>query len=268
MGVELPAAHSSITAAWTIADSLNDAHVAADIELLSSVNYVGIAVYESTSIDNVQYLDVDASFWLPKIGKQALYLKLEPMRGADATSVLRDMYNVLDQFNIPANKLVGVASDGASVFQGSRTGVLCTIQREFSQFFLTNHCPAHRTNLAAQGLKHEFISSFDILIKAVSAHFKNSVQRKQAFNQVQVDLNLPQHNLLFSCATRWLSNSPALDRLIEQLPALLKYSHDVLVKERNPEMVFVSNQLCQLETLLLLPLASQILGELNILCKV
>lgn len=186
VGVDLPPAHCSIKSAWTIADSINDAHVVSDMALLAEVNYVGIAVDESTSIDNVQFLDVDASFWLPKVGKQTLFLKLEPMQGADAQSVLRDMYNVLDQFNIPARKLVGIASDGASVFQGSRTGVLCTVKREFSPFCVTTHCPAHRTNLAAQGLKHEFISSFDILIKAVSSHFKNSVQRKQAFNKVQV----------------------------------------------------------------------------------
>lgn len=268
LGTKLPSAHSSISSAWSMADSIAQAHVLTDIKLLNSVPYVGIAVDESTSIDTVQYLDVDATFWMPKVGKKSIFLKLEAMKGADAQYVLRDIFNVLDGFKIPATKLVGVASDGASVFQGHRTGVLCTIQREYSPFCQTTHCPAHKTNLCAQGLQHEFVEAFDVLVKAISSHFKNSVQRQQAFLSVQQLLNLPEHRLLYSCQTRWLSNSPALDRLLEQFPALIKYSHDVLEETRNPEMVFVSNQLCQLELVLMLPLASLILSELNVLCKV
>lgn len=270
MGVKVSASHRSGTSAWGFAEALSSAHVEADKELLSTAPFLGFSLDESTSIDSVQYLSIEAFSWLPRQGRLSLFLELRPVTEVDAVGILGAIQACLQFFNITdcSRRIVGLAADGASVFQGQHNGVFTRATRTLSPFAVSTHCPAHRVNLAATDLKSPILSTLTNMSHAISNHFSKSSKRQNAYQLVQQSLQLPAHKFLYGCATRWLSELSCYERMWEQYAGLLVYGHSLLDNDRNPDIVYLCNALCNLDVCLQLPLVILVLSELNSLCKV
>lgn len=195
--VPMAESHLSSTSAWQLVESLNSAHVHEDKELLLQAPFVGIAMDESTSIDLHTYLSVEATMYIPRVGRRQLFLKLQQLDKADAAGVTAAMQSVLQEFGIDsdkiARKLIGVAADGASTFQGEFTGVISRVQSGLAPYLIGTHCPAHRLNLAAKSLDDCLLERLVQITTVVNTHFCKSSKRMQAYEQVQVKLSLPQH---------------------------------------------------------------------------
>lgn len=67
------------------------------------------------------------------------------------------------------------------------------------------------------------------LISSALSLLHCSNKRYAEFERVQLNLGVPQHQILRGVETRWLSILPALERLLEQYPALLVFFDSVRV---------------------------------------
>lgn len=189
--------HMSSSSAWGMVDSLNEAHIQQDVSLLASAPFVGVAMDESTSNDLATYLACEATFWVPKVGRQQLFMKLQLLEACDALSVTEAMVAVFAEFKIDqellARKLIGLAADGASTFQGEFTGVIARVVSGLAPFVTGTHCPAHRLNLAAKSLDDAQLEHLVNITSTTNNHFSKSSKRMQAYNVVQKKFGLPEH---------------------------------------------------------------------------
>lgn len=114
-------------AAWDLVEAMNSAHKDADCKILQEVPFIGISMDESTTVDNVQYLSIEATYWIPTAGKRSMFIELCEVPSANAATICSTLVQCLGSFGLSdeqiAHKLIGLAADGASVFQGQHNGV-------------------------------------------------------------------------------------------------------------------------------------------------
>lgn len=266
----ISSAHRSSSSAWAFVESLNAAHLQFDQRLLKSVPYFGLSMDESTTVDSTQYLSLECCFWVPRVGKKNIFLELRAVEETDAPSILAAIVSAIHSFgfaDVP-RRLVGLASDGASVFTGQHNGVFVRASRSIAPFAMSTHCPAHRVNLCAASISSTVLTTLEHLSTSLNHHFNKSSKRQLAYAAIQEKLGLPSHKLLYGCETRWLSEVASFERIYEQYSGLITYAHNVIEQERLPDLVFTATSLCNVELCLQLPLVLRILGELNALVKV
>lgn len=151
---------------------------------------------ESTSCDLFTFLSVVATMWIPRVGRRQLFLKLHKLENADAAAVTNALLEVLIEFGLKdelPKKLVGVAADGASTFQGQLGGVIARVVASMAPFTVGTHCPAHRINLVAQSLDDALLQKLVQVTTVVNNHFSKSSKRMQSYAAVQKTLDLPAH---------------------------------------------------------------------------
>jgi len=87
-------------------------------------------------------------------------------------------------------------------------------------------CFAHTLQLVVNdGLKSQR-AVIDVVAKTrnIGTHFNPSVLVKQRLRSIQVTLSVPQHSILQSVPTRWISVFIMLERALEQKSALAFYA--------------------------------------------
>ena len=105
---------------------------------------------------------------------------------------------------------------------GVREGVAAYAKKENPGVFILG-CPCHRLNLAAEkgACTLPFIPA-DILV-SIYYYLEKSSKRHKELKEVQKLCGTENHKILKHVCTRWLSLEKALNRMLEQWPALLEY---------------------------------------------
>jgi hypothetical protein len=121
-----------------------------------------------------------------------------------------------------ANRLIGIATDGAAVMIGQHRGLITSRRNTAAPWMDAIQCDAHRLNLSAGVLKRdELVTSITAVLDAAEAHFCKSPQRVNMLRNAAESVG--QSYLVPMC---WLCILPVIDRLLAVLPVLLAYSLD------------------------------------------
>jgi hypothetical protein len=120
------------------------------------------------------------------------------------------------------DKLVCFGSDGASVLQGKKNGVLVQIQRQHAPHCQRMHCVAHRTNLAVEVLlEFEMISAIEKLLKKLYTYFSKSPKRHLELEKLSELLQSKEGNFLHNVKIQWISMLSPLKRVLSEYRVLL-----------------------------------------------
>jgi len=139
--------------------------------------------------------------------------------------LLQKLLQALGKFNLPLDKLCGVATDGAPATVGKRKGMVALlkemdargIRHDTLVFF---HCILHEQSLCAKSVKFNHVVSVDTdCINFIKKRDLNN----RIFKQVLKDFNADYDDLLYFCAVRWTSCGNMLGRFHSLLPEIIEF---------------------------------------------
>ncbi|XP_011409071.1 PREDICTED: zinc finger protein 862-like, partial [Amphimedon queenslandica] len=172
---------------------------------LSTVKQLGLVV---------QYLDMETAT------AETKYLKLidlSPAVHATADVIVKAVTAYLEEKASPApglQKLIGAASDGASVMVGRDNGVIVQLKIKVPGLIAT-HCSAHRLALAASDAAHTtpWFARFERILNQVYSFFSRSAVHTAELVEIQRMMDHPKLKLKKPSETRWLSLENAVSAL-------------------------------------------------------
>ena len=106
-----------------------------------------IMLDESTDISVEKKLSICVRYL--KLGEpQTIFLCNVDLPDGFAHTIISKVVEQFDKLGIELSKRTSLATDGAAVMMGRKTGVVTQLQSKHSQFCVQTHCIAHRLNLA------------------------------------------------------------------------------------------------------------------------
>ncbi|XP_065650307.1 general transcription factor II-I repeat domain-containing protein 2-like [Hydra vulgaris] len=135
-------------------------------------------------------------------------------RGIDLKEALD---TVLVKANVPKNKLVSVATDGAISMVGKHIGLMGLLNSDPTYpEFIPVYCVIHQEHLATKHFNFPIVfKSVVEIVNYVQSNAKNYRQFKNFISEL--DLADKPSDLSFYCVVRWLSSSDVLYRFVELL---------------------------------------------------
>ncbi|XP_065675532.1 protein FAM200A-like [Hydra vulgaris] len=185
---------------------------------LKNCEAFNLALDESTDIQDKPQMAVFVRYVTSDVLVKEELLDLvelkDTTRGIDLKEALN---NVLVKANAPKNKLVSVATDGATAMVRKHIRLMGLLNSDPTYpEFIPVHFVIHREHLAA---KH---FNFPIVIKSVLEivnYIQSNAKNHRYFKNFVSELDLANKpsDFLFYCAVRWLSRSDVLYRFVELL---------------------------------------------------
>ena len=160
---------------------------------------------------------------------------LEKNDSANATAMFETITSNLQACTLSTKKLIGLATDGASVMVGRKNGLAAKL-KEVNHRLVSVHCICHNLALACTDAKDDanlkFIKEVETVVTQLWKLFENSPKRLACYLKVQQQMkNLKLSNesrkmvtkkLKKACDTRWLSFSSAVQSLYTDLVAVVQ----------------------------------------------
>jgi hypothetical protein len=121
--------HKSDTAGWDIADVINEVLLEGDKERVRNARFFAFSVDTSTDNTNTDMYNMEL-YIVEKSVRRCIFAAFADVQGqvdadgymANAKQILKEVFGLSDE--VIASKLVAIASDGASVLQGRRAGMI------------------------------------------------------------------------------------------------------------------------------------------------
>ena len=187
-----------------------------DEELATMVDnccYFSLMIDESTDIATTQTLII----YIRLVNKGEIItrlLELVQLPGGTADHILGTLLDVMRTRNLPMEKLFGMATDGASVMTGVRSGVT-TRMKERNPFMLTTHCIAHRLALASGKAADtvQYFKKYQQYVNTIYKYFRYSPKHSNALKRVQEILECADRKFQQVFHTRWLSFDGAVQAI-------------------------------------------------------
>ena len=128
-----------------------------------------------------------------------------------AQNLLSKILAMLEAWEIERKRVTCFVRDNAAnITAATREGGFCHIG-----------CIDHTLQLAiSDSLKDDTVSELLKSAKAIVGHFNQSTVARNLLSGVQTQLQLPKHQLMKECSTRWNSTYYMLERLLEQRRAV------------------------------------------------
>ena len=231
-------------------------------EKAQAFDFFSLALDESTDITNTAQLAIFIRGTTSDFEIQEDLLSLESMHGTTrGEDLFEKLLLAMRKFNLPFERLSGLATDGAPAMVGSQKGLTTLVKREMTRYGLNAsdlvvcHCVIHQENLCAKSVKLSNV--MPIVIKCIN-FIKNRGLNSRLFKQLLEDLNSDYHDLVYHCAVRWLSRSDMLTRFY-----LLRNEVDQFMNNQGNHVVELTDSqwLCDLEFMVDI---SKHLSELNV----
>ncbi|CAH3168645.1 unnamed protein product [Porites lobata] len=160
---------------------------------------------------------------------------LEKNDSANATAMFETITSNLQACALSTKKLIGLATDGASVMVGRKNGLAAKL-KEVNHRLVSVHCICHNLALACTDAKDDanlkFIKEVETVVTQLWKLFENSPKRLACYLKVQQQMkNLKLSNesrkmvtkkLKKACDTRWLSFNSAVQSLYTDLVAVVQ----------------------------------------------
>lgn len=172
-------------------------------------DFYSIAIDESTDVGNVAQLAIFVRLWNKK--DSSVFedlLEVVPLnqqtRGEDIYTAL---VGVLQENNMPLQKMISLVTDGAPAMIGNIKGVGSRITAEARKTnpgfqLVTFHCLIHQQVLCSKTLNFEHV--IDAIVKIVQ-YIRGSALVYRQFKKFLKDANIRQESIPYYTHTRWLS---------------------------------------------------------------
>lgn len=175
-----------------------------------------LALDESTDITDLPQLAVFIRFVSPDFVVKEELLDLvalqESTRGVDIKNALD---SIMKTFDVPLNKLVSIATDGAPAMLGKKIGLIGLLGDDFQiPQFIPIHCIIHREHLVTKYLKYPDVMKTVLhIVNYIRTNAKNHRQFKNFLEELK-DEELP-NDINFFSIVRWLSSYNVLNRFVD-----------------------------------------------------
>ena len=158
-----------------------------------------------------------------------------PLKDGCAHTIVAAVAKQCGKLGIDLTKMTSLATDGASVMMGRKSGVGVQMQSKHSPFTIQTHCIAHRLNLACTDSikKEDFLVKFRDKFESLYHFMSSSHARAYALKQIQNVLDEPELTIKEPHSIRWLGLKSAVEAVYECYSSVLT----VLSKfgaEKNP----------------------------------
>ena len=165
--------------------------------------FFALALDETTDITNTAQLAIFIRGVTSDFKIQEYLLSLESMHGTTrGEDLFEKLLLAMRKFNLPFEKLGGIATDGAPAMVGSQKGLTALLKKELTRCGLAAddlvvcHCIIHQQNLCAKSLQLRNLMSTGI--KCIN-FFKSRGLNSLLFKKLLEDLNADYHNLIYYC---------------------------------------------------------------------
>jgi len=195
--------------------------------LIQSAKYMAVTVDEVTAVDNSSFLTVHAYIvqdWM----RIPLLISLQrvecSLNDDNLTELIVGAINSgggLDRESI-ATKLLSFGADGASILQGSRSGVTLQIKDKHTPFVIGVHCVAHRCNLPFKMLSSlSIFGDIEKLLSITYIYFSKSPKRYSEFKQLAELTQMKGLKMLRNVQIHWVSLREPLCHLLSKYQTLI-----------------------------------------------
>ncbi|KAK0144404.1 General transcription factor II-I repeat domain-containing protein 2A [Merluccius polli] len=171
--------------------------------------YFSLACDETTDITNTAQLAIFVRGITTEFEMKEELLSLQAMHGI--TKVIMAMNN----FELPFEKLSGIATDGAPAMVGAQKELTALVKKEMSRLSLDPrdlvvcHCIIHQESLCAHSLKLTNVMKTVVsTINVIKSRGLNNCQFKELLSELESEYG----DLVYHCEVRWLSRENMLAR--------------------------------------------------------
>lgn len=188
-------------------------------------DYLGLIVDESTDITIHKKLCIYVKCLSYESKEPTIhFLDCIAVPDGKAETIVSEIEKLFQSKNIPWEKLSSLASDGAAVMIGRKSGVGVRL-KEHSKNLVQVHCVAHKLALAAgQSCKDiTLFNEYQLTLKQIYRFFSNSAVRYnglRAMMEILEDEDMKYVTLKEPASFRWLSLEGAVKAVSDVYPAL------------------------------------------------
>ena len=168
-----------------------------------------IALDESTDVSDTAQCAVFIGGVDCSLNMAEEFLELIPLKG---TTTGRDIFQALekciDKYDLPWDRLVCLATDGAPVMRSSQVGVVGYVENKLNSLgtekvnFDSVHCILHQEAICSKSLQMREV--MDIVVKTVNL-VRSRVLTHRQFKSFLADMDSEYGELLYHTEIRWLS---------------------------------------------------------------
>ena len=155
---------------------------------------------------------------------------------ANAESITHEVLDVLCDKQVPLDKLTSMATDGAALLTGKKSGVVCL--KGMQPRNIATHCLAHQLATGCGGTadKHSYLVKFERLLNNIFKFFRNSRKNTASLKAIQTIVKQTSDSKKFREVfhTRWLSLDGALQARLQNYSSLVSLSLEVIRKSLGP----------------------------------
>ena len=130
---------------------------------------------------------------------------------------------VKDRSKLLFDKWVTFGSDGPSVMVGAQNSVVQRL-KVLKPWLVDNHCVGHRQPLAAKdafdSVRH--CAKLDEVVHACGSFFSWSTERRNELIEIATANDDDATQVAMACKTRWLSNSQAVESIVEKYESVVE----------------------------------------------
>ena len=203
----------------TVSERITD--MAQDIEktlknTARDFKYFSLTCDETTDITHTAQLAIFLRGITSEFETKEELLSLQAMHG---TTKGEDLFNqvivAMNNFELPFEKLSGIATDGAPAMVGAQKGLTALVKKEMSRLSLDPsdlvvcHCIIHQESLCAHSLKlNNVMKTVVSTINFIKSRGLNNRQFKELLSELESEYG----DLVYHCEVRWLSRANMLAR--------------------------------------------------------
>ena len=172
---------------------------------LANTTFYSLLIDESTVIATARTLIVYIRY-VHEGEVMNRFFELTELEGATADIIVDTVLQILAQKKLSTDRMFGMATDGASVMVGTRTGVTTQLKK-MNPFMLSTHCIAHRLALASGQAADSipYLKQYQQYINTIYKYYHYSPKHSATLQHMQMILQSAEKKFHQVFHTRWLS---------------------------------------------------------------
>lgn len=221
-GLDIEYKNLSWTSISDIRDCIAKVLVKTLTEKINKSEYYALLIDETTDITISKRLSICVRY-LDAGTPQTSFLGNVELPDGRAHTITEALNEFLKGSAINTEKCISLATDGASVMMGHKSGVGVQFKSKYAPFVIQTHCVAHRLNLAITDSIKEIdqLKKFQEKFSNLYNYMSGSANRVYKFKKMQSLLDEPELTIKEPYSIRWLGLRNAVEAVYESYGALL-----------------------------------------------